>query len=169
MWIKILLFAELLICFFAFADAMDWTLTERDRQVQLFFVLCLVSTSSGGESLQIIVIMWQNPPAGPRQTRSGLPRLEGDPCRRGSYQLGSGAERRSDARCLQLRSMEERRPDQGVQYRSCICSAADRGDHSHQPHHPEILSYLRGADCQSFQLWVDTECVFNADKRIPSL
>lgn len=124
-------------------------------------------TSSGGESLQIIV-MWQNSSAGPRQTKTGLPRLEGDPCCRSSHQFGSGAERCFDARYLhrvelQLRTQTcigERPQDQGLQHWSNICSAADSRDNSHQPHHPEILSYLRGADCQSFQQWVDTEWVF---------
>lgn len=107
----------------------------------------------------------QGPAAGSGPEEARWPRLEGDPCRRGSNQLGPRAElhrepeRRYGCQCcpsteLHPRALlynESHYNRQDVCYRTHFCSQTElhHRAHSHQPHHPEVFSYLWGPDCQS--------------------
>lgn len=96
--------------------------------------------------------------AGPRPAETRRSGLEGDPRRRGSDQLGPGTElhgrpeQRDSAQSWHgaelhpraLLSYEDHYHRQDVCHRTHRGSEAElhHGAHSHQPHHPEVLSYL---------------------------
>lgn len=107
----------------------------------------------------------QGPAATQRPAETRWPRLEGDPRCCGSDKLGPGAElhcRPEQCSSVQRCYRAELHPRASLcskdhyhrrdeQHRICLRSTAElcHRARSHQPHHPEILSYLWGPDCQS--------------------